>query len=78
MVKKTSVGGHMRDIEVGWTEKQVRNSMEGAGPDKITAKKTGTTVWTYGQWPFGGTVTFKDGKVISLRLPPFENYVRWY
>jgi hypothetical protein len=61
MVKKTSVGSHMRDIEV-----------------KITAKKTGITVWTYGQWPFGGTVTFKDGKVIGLRLPPFENYVRWY
>ncbi len=76
MVEKTSVGDYMRDIEVGWTEKQVRNFL-GAGPDKITAKKTGTTVWTYGQWPLGGTVTFKDGKVIGLRLPLLKNYVRW-
>lgn len=65
----------MRNIEVGWTEKQVRNLL--GGPDKITPKKTGTTAWIYGQWPWTGTVIFNDGKVIGFKLPFFDGPPRW-
>jgi hypothetical protein len=63
-----------REIEVGWTDKQVRAKL--GGPDKIEPGETGMVVWTYGIWPLAGKVTFKDSKVVGIKLPPF-NTIYW-
>jgi len=66
---------YWRDIKIGWTEKQVRVLL--GGPDKIAPGKMETTVWTYGQWPLAGKVTFREGKVVGLKLPFLENQTSW-
>jgi len=66
---------YWREIEVDWADKQVRALL--GGPDKIEPTATGMAVWTYGQWPLAGKITFKDGKVVGIKLPPFDTIYHW-
>ena len=66
---------YWKKIVPGWTEAQVRTLL--GSPDAIKPLELGRTEWKYGQWPIHGTVTFQDGKVIGVKIPPL-NENRWW